>query len=81
MNKTDSILHLKVSNTFSNLNHTVNQNTKSLTLAPTFFFKETCLVMLYMIQSTGPAPRLGAQVQAEGSAWPLQWLPSSQTAQ
>ena len=34
--------HLKVSNTFSKLNHTVNQNTKSLTLTPISFLKETC---------------------------------------
>ena len=39
MNKTDSIFHLKVSNTFSKFDHTVNQNTKSLTLTPTSFFK------------------------------------------
>ena len=35
--------HLKVSNTFSKFNHTVNQNTKSLTLTTTSFLKETCL--------------------------------------
>ena len=34
--------HLKVSNTFSKSNHTVNQNTKSLTLTTTSFLKETC---------------------------------------
>ena len=36
--------HLKVSNTFSKFNHTVNQNTKSFTLTPTSFLKETCSV-------------------------------------
>ena len=35
--------HLKVSNTFSKYSHNVNQNTKSLTLTPTSFLKETCL--------------------------------------
>ena len=34
--------HLKVSNTFSKFNHTVNQNTGSLTLTTTSFLKETC---------------------------------------
>ena len=34
--------HLKVSNTFSKSNHTVNQNTKSLAMTPTSFLKETC---------------------------------------
>ena len=34
--------HLKVSYTFSKFNHTVNQNTKSLTMTPTSFLKETC---------------------------------------
>ena len=37
-----NIYHLKVSNTFSKFNHTVNQNTKSLTLTTTSFLKETC---------------------------------------
>ena len=35
--------HLKVSNTFSKFNHTVNQNTKSLTLTTTSFLTETFL--------------------------------------
>ena len=36
--------YLKVSNTFSKFNHTVNQNTKSLTMMPTSFLKETCFI-------------------------------------
>ena len=36
--------HLKVDNTFSKINHTVNQNTKSLTMTPTSFLKETCYI-------------------------------------
>ena len=39
-----NIYHLKVSNTFSKFNHTVNQNNKPLTLTPTSFLKETCLI-------------------------------------
>ena len=39
--------HLKVSNTFSKCNRTVNQNTKSLTLTTTSFLKETCLIFFY----------------------------------
>ena len=35
--------HLNISDTFSKFNHTVNQNTQSLTMTPTSFLKETCL--------------------------------------
>ena len=34
--------HLKFSNTIFKIKHTVNQNTKSLTMTPTSFLKETC---------------------------------------
>ena len=38
------ILMMKVSSTFSKFNHTVNQDTKSLTLTPTSFLRETCFL-------------------------------------
>ena len=43
--------HLNVSNTFSKFNNTVNQNTKSLTMTPTSFLKETFLYLALRAKS------------------------------
>ena len=45
--------HLKVSNTFSKFNHTVNQSTKSLTMTPTSFLKFRNLFLYYIDLSKG----------------------------
>ena len=43
-----NICHLKVNHKFSKCNHDVNQNTKSLTLMPIAFLKETCFLFCSM---------------------------------
>ena len=50
--------HLKFSYKFSRFNHNFNQNTKSLTLLPTSFLKETCLLLhsIPTIPPTLPLP-------------------------